>query len=464
MDTRWKNTIEKIYKIYNGIHMPGLFLTAIGLVGFWIMIIYRRSYSTRTVLNFGIVGNLCVGIGAALLLNKYLSGCYRDWSGGEGHDYEDWKTAKGESLKRMYKTGIVWCMAAVFYLCFLIYSNSVYGRWDGWIPNYATGYVMVITALIQLLICQNVIEGFWHRKLNGVIEYVGEHMEELQRIRLEEALEIEKRSLEKASRSDQLRVDLITNVSHDLKTPLTSIVGYVELIKKEELSDVVRDYVDVISSRTEKLGEMINSLFSLAKASSGNIELKKENFDVNRLIEQIFADMDDRIKESDLKFVPQLTEDDTEICSDNMYFYRICQNLMENALKYSAKGTRVFVKTYLKDVLDKDVLDKEALERETTQEHQKTQDGAGDTSGGRPKSGPKKNIRIEITNTAGYPMDFAKEDIVERFVRGDQARTSEGNGLGLAIVSSYTKALGGEFDIRIDCDQFRACLEFPRSD
>lgn len=95
---------------------------------------------------------------------------------------------------------------------------------------------------------------------------------------------------------------------------------------------------------------MINSLFSLAKASSGNIELHPEKFELNRLVEQIFADMDDHVKESELQFVKQLTEENTEIISDNMYFYRICQNLIENALKYSAKHTRVFVKTYQKSL------------------------------------------------------------------------------------------------------------------
>ena len=95
-------------------------------------------------------------------------------------------------------------------------------------------------------------------------------------------------------------MELITNVSHDLKTPLTSIVGYLELLKKEELSDVVRDYVEVISERTDKLKEMIGSLFSLAKASSGNVELHMERFEVNRLLEQILADMKDKIEESEL--------------------------------------------------------------------------------------------------------------------------------------------------------------------
>ena len=223
-----------------------------------------------------------------------------------------------------------------------------------------------------------------------------------------------------------MRKEFSANVSHELKTPLTSMVGYIELIKREELSDIVRDYVDVISERAEKLKEMINSLFNLAKASSGNVELHPEPFEVNRMIEQIFADMDDRIKESHLEFVTDLTKEDTQLISDNSYFYRICQNLIENALKYSAKGTRVFVKTKLL------------------------------------QSEGKEEVWLEVTNTSGYPMDFTKEDIIERFARGDKARTGDGNGLGLAIVSTYAKALGGEFDILIDCDQFKACLKFPK--
>lgn len=301
--------------------------------------------------------------------------------------------------------------AAAAYLFFISYSS-------GWGWNYAAGYMMVATVFIEYICCREVIQRYWRNELDQIMEQTESFFQK----RLEQALEIERKSLEKVSRSDQLRVDLITNVSHDLKTPLTSIVGYLELIKKEELSDVVRDYVDVISTRAGKLGEMINSLFSLAKASSGNVELHKETFELNRLMEQIFADMDDRIKESGLKFVTQLTEEDTAIYSDNSYFYRICQNLVENALKYSAKGTRVFIKTYKKE------------------------------------AGTDQKMVLEITNTSGYEMDFEKEDIIERFSRGDKARTSDGNGLGLAIVSTYAKALGGEFDIKIDCDQFKAIV------
>ena len=283
--------------------------------------------------------------------------------------------------------------------------------------------MMIFSVLVQFMVCWAIIRRF----MNSGLELLMTQMEQINKKRLAEAMEIERKSLEKVSRSDQLRVDLITNVSHDLKTPLTSMVGYIELIRKEELSDVVRDYVDVLSERAEKLKEMINSLFNLAKASSGNVELRPEKFELNRMIEQIFADMDDRIKASGLEFVTLLSEENTDLVSDNSYFYRICQNLMENALKYSAKGTRVFVKTYVKNMENEE----------------------------------DRKLCLEITNTSSYPMDFTKEEITERFARGDKARSGEGNGLGLAIVSTYAKALGGEFDIKIDCDQFKACLEMP---
>ena len=163
-------------------------------------------------------------------------------------------------------------------------------------------------------------------------------------------IELQK-DIEKKEEIDEMRKEFISNVSHDLKTPLTSMVGYIELLKKEELSPVCQDYVNVISSRAEKLKEMIESLFSLAKASSGNIELHKEVIDMNRLIEQIFADMEDKIYKSGLTFVKQLSGEDTRLVTDNAHMYRICQNLIENALKYSAKGTRVFVKTFVQPAL-----------------------------------------------------------------------------------------------------------------
>ena len=400
----------------------GFLLFIIGSFLFFVVLVNRYYFSTWGVWRICLIGNILVQPGICLLVRRYMKLRYRNWSQKGSAEtylqdtedsiyYQTWKAKEKQSEKRFRNILAVELSAAAAYLFFISYSS-------GWGWNYAAGYMMVATVFIEYICCREVIQRYWRNELDQIMEQTESFFQK----RLEQALEIERKSLEKVSRSDQLRVDLITNVSHDLKTPLTSIVGYLELIKKEELSDVVRDYVDVISTRAGKLGEMINSLFSLAKASSGNVELHKETFELNRLMEQIFADMDDRIKESGLKFVTQFTEEDTAIYSDNSYFYRICQNLIENALKYSAKGTRVFVKTYKKE------------------------------------AGTDQKMVLEITNTSGYEMDFEKEDIIERFSRGDKARTSEGNGLGLAIVSTYAKALGGEFDIKIDCDQFKAIV------
>ncbi len=426
MDTKWKNIKENTIIFFKRYYRRLAEVVTIigGIVFFYSIIAYRGWHPTGESIFLGVLGNLLLGIGIWFGINDLLDKKFSDWLPDEDNSYAEWKE-RGRLMERWIRiAGAAAFLLSAWYLSYLMGGGSYQG---GWYYNYASGYMLVISVLLQFILAETAMQRSQRRQL----DYMMEQIENLNRRRLDVALEIEKKSLEKVSRSDQLRVDLITNVSHDLKTPLTSMVGYIELIRKEELSDTVRDYVDVISERAEKLKEMVNSLFSLAKASSGNVELHPEKFEVNRMIEQIFADMDDQIKNSGLEFVTRLTDENTELVSDNSYFYRICQNLMENALKYSAKGTRVFVTTYI---------------------------SRKDSNGG-----PlKENLCVEITNTSAYPMDFTKDDIVERFARGDKARSSDGNGLGLAIVSTYAKALGGEFDIKIDCDQFKACVMMPR--
>ena len=431
MATKWKNTDDKskweaikernqdvVTLVGGALLLTGLFFVAT-------LIVLRDELGDESGTVVGVLGNLSLAAGSVMIVDMIMKNRYGDWMPEGEERYREWKETVRKMNRRDWKIGGATFILAGIYLGIMILGYGYY-------YSAVSGYMLVITVLVQFLVYEWRIRRFWQKKLDAVTEKTEEEKEELISQRIEEAREIERESLEKVSRSDQLRIDLITNVSHDLKTPLTSMVGYIELMKKEELSDVMRDYVDVLSERAEKLKEMISSLFSLAKASSGNVELKMESFEMNRLIDQIFADMDDRIRESGLEFVTRKTEESTALVSDNMYCYRICQNLLENTLKYSAKGTRVFVKTSVK-------------------------------SGEEASDGSRKGRRIclEITNTSGYLMDFTEEDIVERFARGDRARSSEGNGLGLAIVSTYTKALGGEFDIRIDCDQFRACVELP---
>lgn len=238
---------------------------------------------------------------------------------------------------------------------------------------------------------------------------------------LEELDEAVKRSAKKQLEAERLKVDLITNVSHDLKTPLTSMVGYTDLLKQEDLGPEARDYVDIISVKQEQLKEMIQQLFELSKATSGVEQLQLETLDMRKLMEQILGDMEDRIKNSGQTIRTHFDEPPLLFTGDNEKMYRVVQNLLENALKYSLDNTRIYI-----DVK---------------------------------RTG--KRLVLQMKNIASYEMNFAADEITERFVRGDQSRTTEGHGLGLAIASSFTQNMGGMLNVDVDGDLFKVTVEFP---
>lgn len=434
MDTKWKNVKEKWKKMIESVcenrHgiIGGLCLAAGAVLLIAMFGSFHRMY-TRQILLAGCVMNLLLVIGQTLCLQavrriRERKGDEGFFSQAAGENYENyypiWAEQKTKQEKRLNTAAVLLLIAAGLFVAVHMYLHSAY-----FYMNYAFFYLLPLTILLQYVVCGRTLARQAQEKLDAFIA----SMQEINRKRVMRALEVEKESLARAAKSEQLKVDLISNVSHDLKTPLTSMVGYLELLKKEELGETARDYVEVIGNRAEKLKEMINSLFSLAKASSGNIELHREELSLNTLLEQILADMKDQIDASGLAFVLDMEAEPDKLYTDNAYLYRICQNLIENALKYSAKGTRIFLKTFI-------------AEQKTPIE-------------------VRKKLCFEIVNTSAYPLDFSKEDIVERFARGDKARSTEGNGLGLAIVSTYAGALGADFDIEPDCDQFRARLEFP---
>lgn len=230
-------------------------------------------------------------------------------------------------------------------------------------------------------------------------------------------------SLEDQMRAERMKIALVTNVSHDLKTPLTSIISYVDLISKEEgLTDTVRDYVSILAEKSNRLKQIVSDLFELAKSTSGDIEINLEKIDFKKLIQQTLGDMDDKIQASNLRFKVKMPDESVNILSDGKKLYRVFLNVIDNALKYSHPGTRVFVSL--------EVIDKEAV--------------------------------ATVVNTAGYEMDFCEEEILQRFNRGDKARTTEGSGLGLSIAESFTSVCGGKFNIKIDGDQFRVIIKFAK--
>ena len=230
------------------------------------------------------------------------------------------------------------------------------------------------------------------------------------------------KSLQVQMKGERMKIDLITNVSHDLKTPLTSIISYVDLLARDDsLSPEARDYVTILNQKTERLKNTIADLFELAKSTSGEAKVTLEPMDLKKLMEQTLEDMSDQIRESGFKVKFQCDAEHTKFKGDVNRMYRVVQNILENALKYSLKGTRIFATI----------------------------------------SNQGSRVCLTVQNTSGYEMDFTEEEIMERFYRGEKSRTSEGNGLGLSIADSFTANCRGEFKIEIDGDQFKAMILFP---
>ena len=229
------------------------------------------------------------------------------------------------------------------------------------------------------------------------------------------------KSVEKQMQSERMKVELVTNVSHDLKTPLTSIISYVDLLSKmEDLPPEARDYIAILAQKSDRLKGIVYDLFELAKSTSGSMEMQSEALDFHRLVEQTLGEMEERILQSGLTVRVALAEPPVTIWADGRKLYRVLQNVIDNALKYSLAGTRVFVELQ--------IIGSRAV--------------------------------LTIKNTSAYEMDFTPEEITERFVRGDKSRSEEGSGLGLSIAQSFTQACGGQFHVSIDGDQFKVHISF----
>ena len=223
-------------------------------------------------------------------------------------------------------------------------------------------------------------------------------------------------------KSERLKSELITNVSHDLKTPLTSIINYVELIKKEEniSPEHIKDYVNVLDSKSKRLKVLIEDLFEASKASSGNLELNMEKIDVAQLLKQAIGEMEEKLSKSNLDLKLRVPEDNTYIMADGKRLYRVIENLLSNICKYSLNNTRVYI-----DITNN-----------------------------------SDKIKIIMKNISSYELNFDPEEIMERFKRADESRNTEGSGLGLAIARDLVNAQGGSFEIDIDGDLFKAIIEF----
>lgn len=228
------------------------------------------------------------------------------------------------------------------------------------------------------------------------------------------------KAVEISVKSEKMKAELITNVSHDLKTPLTAIINYTDLLMKEDLiPEEANDYVRIIDQKSKKLKQLTADLFDISKVRSGNEEIETERIDYKLLISQAAAELDRDIRDAELEFVIKMPKSEVELVTDGKKLSRVYENLIINAVKYSLKGTRVYISLY------------------------KTESG----------------YTTEIKNIAGYKMDFEDDEITERFVRGDKSRHGDGSGLGLAIAKSYVELLGGKFTVKTDGDLFKVIIE-----
>ncbi|WP_315792533.1 HAMP domain-containing sensor histidine kinase [Paenibacillus sp. BIC5C1] len=229
-------------------------------------------------------------------------------------------------------------------------------------------------------------------------------------------------ALEHQMKSERLKTELITNVSHDLKTPLTSIINYVDLLKKENhSSDTTRAYIETLERKSLRLKLLIEDLFDISKMASGTIELDMEYVDVAMLLTQAIAESNTHVGQSSLEIRERIAKFPIHAYLDGNKIWRVFENLISNAQKYSLPGTRIYI--YLDET--------------------------------------DELVRFKIQNTSAYEIDFDAEELFERFKRADESRQTEGSGLGLAIVKSIVELHGGQIKVEIHGDQFNVIVHLP---
>ena len=235
------------------------------------------------------------------------------------------------------------------------------------------------------------------------------------------------KAVEEGIKADRTKVELITNVSHDIKTPLTSIISYVELLKREpDLPPHVMDYIKTISQKADRLNHIVQDVFEVSKAATGNISLDLEDLDIGKLLQQTFGEMEETLRHSTLTWRVDIPDTPLLVHADGQRLYRVFQNLIRNCDQYALEGSRVYVAVSA-------------------------------------QSGPdgKSFATVTIRNISRNEITMDAEHLTARFVRGDQNRTTEGSGLGLSIAKSFTEACGGRFNVHTDGDLFLVAVQFP---
>lgn len=342
-----------------------------------------------------------------------------------------WSNAKkGANAVRQHTSLLVKgaiALAGINILEFVIIIFS-WGNGSGFTLLFFWGWLKIIefalaaTALIQLKTLQKGSEDLAEGNLSQQMDTgkmfweFKKHGENLNKIHQGMSIALEERM-----KSERFKTELITNVSHDIKTPLTSIINYVDLLQKQGLTQEEQvEYLEVLDRQSQRLKKLIEDLIEASKASTGNLSVSLEPCNIDILLTQTVGEFQERLSASSLELITSGTGSNIQIQADSRHLWRIFDNLMNNICKYAQPGTRVYV--------------------------------SQEKFGG--------HVSIVFRNTSKEPLNISVEELMERFVRGDSSRNTEGNGLGLSIARSLTELMGGNFQIAVDGDLFKVTVKF----
>ncbi|MBO5337884.1 MAG: HAMP domain-containing histidine kinase [Lachnospiraceae bacterium] len=334
----------------------------------------------------------------------------------EASHFDVTKNAKKLILKIVILNGIILFVICCFplggFAVALVYSVLLYFVLKKYISNLQQKYSILLGATNEIA------EGNLNVSMKedlGVFEPFKPQI-----IRIQSGF---KKAVEEETKSQRMKSELITNVSHDLKTPLTAIITYINLLKEEDITEKQRkEYLDTLERKSMRLKVLIEDLFEVSKANSQNLTLNIMDVDIVNLLKQVSFEMNDKLKEKQLEVRMDLPEEKVILPLDSQKTYRIFENLLGNVAKYAMTSTRVYIQCLNKD----------------------------------------EEISIIIKNISSQEILVSAEELTERFVRGDVSRNTEGSGLGLAIAKSFTELQGGKFNINLDGDLFKVTVFFEK--